>query len=196
MLEDDYCAGLTEAQFVDLPLSARIHLVASEFLGWRYGRDIRYPRVRPMLPSRLVDPRGQQIDCSSLTTYVLVSVFPHGEWSMPRYRELQIFDVRRPWSPLEAVEAAGVGVAIDGPEKGAWALSQAWKDASIDDGDGLSGGHARIVYFRSEDDLLVLESTSRGRLGPRWTQASYSNLCRLFPAGVKFSKLVDQISSS
>lgn len=188
-----WCAGLDKKAFRDLPLEVRIRLASNDCLGWRYGSGTktRFPASRPMLPQRLVDPNGGYIDCSSFTSYVMATVFPDGHWTRARYAELQIFDAERPWSPLSAVEYAGVGSRIPGPVKGAWALCQAWVDASTRDGDSVSGGHARIVYCdpEDEDQILVLESTSRSSIGPRWTRTRFSALRSRYPGGVRLAAL-------
>lgn len=188
-----WCAGLPQDEFRALPLEVRLRLAANDCLGWRYGtgNKVRFPAARPMLPERLVDPDGGCIDCSSFTAYVLATAYPGGHWSRARYAELQIFDAQRPWSPISAVEYAGVGSRIDGPAKGVWALCQSWVDASTRDGDSLSGGHARIVFCsnRDPDHLAVLESTSRSSTGPRWSKVRFSELQIRYPGGVRLAAL-------
>jgi len=187
-----WCAGLPEDEFRKLPLDVRLHCAMSDLVGWRYGTgaEVRFPKFRPMLPSHLVDFGEKRIDCSSATAYLLATAFPQGRWSRDRYRELQIMDASDPWSPVKAVEAAGVGSRIDKPIPGVWALSQAWVDDTTSDGDGLSGGHARIVKFITVDQMLVFESTTRdGRIGPRITTSSHADLLRRYTAGVRYAAL-------
>lgn len=189
-----WCGGYDAAEFFRLPLDTRIRLAAFDMLGWRYGtgRKTRFPYARPMIPSQLVQKGTATalIDCSSFTAYILATVYPERHWSSARYAELQIFDAEEPWSPILAIERAGVGSRIPGPVPGVWALSQAWVDASTRDGDSVSGGHARIVLCRDTDRLLVLESSSRQNgVGPRWSEASYAELAKRYPAGVRLAAL-------
>ena len=187
-----WCARLTQEEFRELPLSVRMHCAMSDLVGWRYGTgaDVRFPKARPMLPKHLVSQKQKLIDCSSGTAYVLATAIPHGYWDEDRYRELQIMEATKPWSPVDAVEKAGVGSRIDKPIPGMWALSQAWVDDTTVDGDGLSGGHARLVKFLTEDLMFVFESTTReGRIGPRTTTSSHKDLVKRYPAGVRYVAL-------
>ena len=192
-----WCAGLGVQEFFALPLDSRIRLAAAEFLGWRYGtgRMVRFPSARPMLPAKLIreGDGASFIDCSSFTAYILATAV-RGAWTPDRYRELQVMDVLDPWSPIAAVVRADAGIQVD-PQTiplGAWALTQAWVDADTRDGDGLSGGHARLVRFHDRDRMLVLESSSRdGGIGPRWAEASYRDLQRRYPAGIRFGLLTE-----
>ena len=187
-----WCAGYTAEEFWALSLEARLRLAASDCLGWRYGTGskVRFPYARPMLPASRVDRNGGAIDCSSFTAYCLATAYPFARWTQQRYAELQIMEAENPWSPISAVERAGVGGRISQPVKGVIALSQAWVDASTKDGDSVSGGHARIVWCLDDDTLLVLESSSRGGIGPRWTfGVTFSELERRYPDGVRLAAL-------
>ncbi len=192
----EWCAGMTVGEFWKLPLRARLQLAASDVLGWSYGTGsaTRLPARRKGLPSRLVVSEGaaapsKRIDCSTLTSYLLATAFPHGAWTPEVYADLQIFDGERPWSPIEAVEKAGVGSRVLRLREGMICLSQAWVDASTRDGDSVSGGHARIVEVLPRDEFRVWESTSRGGVGPRVAIVSRATLEDRFLAGVRYAAL-------
>lgn len=185
-----WCAGLSVRAFRALSLEVRIRLAVADLVGYRYGRDVEYPAQRPGLPAQLVGIGTRRIDCSSATAYVLATAYPGGAWTRGRYRELQIMDPSRLWSPLDAVELAGIGSRVPGPVPGTWALCQAWGDARLDDGDGVEDGHSRLVQVGPDGDaLLVFESTSRGGIGPRWSTTSYAELVARYPGGVRLAAL-------
>lgn len=173
-----YVGELTRDQYRALPLGVRLRLAASDLLGWRYktGSDVRFPAARNGLavPSSMIDPDGPGIDCSSLTAYLLMTAYPEAPWNGDRYGELQIFDAAEPWSPIDAVEQAGVGSRVSAPVAGTWHLTQTWKSLNP-----LSGGHARLAYASptDADQLLVLESSSRSNgIGPRFSRTRWSDL--------------------
>lgn len=180
-----YCGGLDQAAFAALPLGVRIRLAAFDFLGWRYSRTNNFPAARPGMPAGLARPGVPNlgIDCSSQGSYIVITATPKGLWTPERYGELQIFDAKQPWSPLDAVERAKVGRKVDAPVPGRWHVTQRWQDASTADGTPLSGGHFRVSYCEPTDpDLLfVIESTNRahpagGEVGPTWSVARVSEL--------------------
>lgn len=183
--------GMSLAAFAALPLEARIRLAASDYLGWRYGSPNSFPNPRPGLPTGLVVPGRTSgvIDCSSFGSYVLITATPAGRWDAARYGELQIFDAKAPWSPLDAVERAGVGVKVAEPVVGGWHVCQAWVDDRLDDGDPLDQGHFRLVRAMTADSLLVLESTSREGIGPRWSLVTLVELRKRYPAGVRLAHI-------
>ena len=148
-------------------LSARIHIVASELLGFRYGKP-GFPRAPGGLAVSAAVSDSKTIDCSSLTTYVLIEAFPHAPWSIKHYKDLQVFDAARPMSPIDAAINVGIGQRAPVPWSGQWHLMQTWRGLSP-----LEGGHARLVWARN-DTLHVLESTNAdSKVGPRWSTMSW-----------------------
>lgn len=183
--------GMPLRVFAALALEVRIRLAASDYLGWSYGSPNRFPAARPGLPSQLVAPDAVTgvIDCSSFGAYVVITATPAGRWDAARYAELQIFDAKQPWSPIDAIERAGVGTRVDDLPLDEWGISQGWVDARLDDGDGVEGGHFRVVKRLSPTTLRVLESTSRDGIGPRWSNTTIDDLRKKYPAGVKFAQI-------
>lgn len=184
-----WCAGYDAETFRRHALEMRIHMAAGDCLGFSYSRDNGIPFRRPGMPSSLANGK-LGIDCCTFTTYILHTVFPEARWSSKTYQQLQLAmprDQWDAWGPMAAVEAAGVGQRVDGPVAGRWAITQAWKDGSFDDGDGVTGGHARIVRFLDEDRMLVLESTTRlNGKGPTWTQGTtWSELVKRYSVDAK-----------
>ena len=175
--------------FRALPLTTRFYLVASELLGWRYvtGAGVRFPSEAKSIPTSLVDPDGRGIDCSSLTAWALAKAIPHANWTFGKnstYSALQIMGADL-WSPLQAPGMAGCGYALEpgtAPIDGCWHLIQAWKDDSTTDGDGISGGHARLAKSLGDGNLIVLEATSRdNKRGPTWTFITWDELLEKYP---------------
>lgn len=191
MIEPVYCGGLPLSAFRRLPLGVRIRLAVCDLLGWRYSRTNAFPARRPGMPASLARPGlpNLGIDCSSQSSYVVITATPDGAWTPDRYAELQIQDAARPWSPLDAVETAKVGFKVAKPIPGRWHLSQTWVDANGADGTPLQGGHARITHCDPADpDLLfVFESSTRthpidgGALGPTWSVTRVSELLKKYP---------------
>lgn len=184
-----YIGALSEDEYRAMPQDARIRLAAADLIGWRYvtGSGVHYPYYRPHLPATLVDFEGRGIDCSSFTSYILFTAYPDGAWTDQSYQDLQIMDPNRPWSPIEAVENAGVGSRVDAPTGGLWHLTQAWKSVSP-----LTSGHARMIYADPDDpdSLLVLESSNRFNLvGAVWTKSTWTDLCAMYPAGIRAAAL-------
>lgn len=176
----EYCGGLTEEEFFALPLEARLRIAASDLMGWRYSRNNSVPHSREGIPDVVpVDPDGLGgIDCCTMTSYLLMTCL-RGNWA-GIWALLQVVDAAEPWSPIRGVEQAGVGSRISGPVEGVIALSQAWKDATTLDGDGLDSGHARLVKFLRIDGewwCRVWESTSRyNNRGPTISLVKWQDL--------------------
>ena len=201
----DYAGMLAVDDYAQRPLTERILFAAVSFLGWRYSGASNRGQVRlPMrrtpgmerLPDTLFDPEGflnHGIDCSSLTSFVLLTVFCRTHWTPADYEGLQVQDRARPWSPIESVERVGVGRRIKTLRPGRWYLTQAFRQISPD----LSGGHARLCRCIDGDRLAVLESTSaRNDVGPTWAYPTWSELERRYPAGVQAAELFDGSASN
>lgn len=194
-----YCGGLELAAFRLLPLGVRIRLAACDLLGWRYSRTNAFPAARPGMPASLARPGAPNlgIDCSSQSSYLVITATPDGRWDAARYADLQIQDASRPWSPLDAVETAKVGAKVARPVPGRWHVSQTWVDGDGNDGTPLRGGHARVAYCEPSDpDLLfVFESSTRthpldgAALGPTWSTPRVSSLVAKYPGGVRWAVL-------
>ena len=104
---------------------------------WRYAAGWIYKRNAP-------NTRLKETNCCIFTEMVMQRVFPNGLWSEQTHRDLMILDASRVWSPIDAVEAAGIGRRVDEPVASEWHLVQAWADAA-----GLKGGHT-FFYFEPE----------------------------------------------
>lgn len=158
----------------ELDLDVRIRAIASDLLGMRYGGDVGFPRAAPGLPSRFVNPRAARINCSSLTAYILAHLYAHESINAGRlYADLQIFDDRRPWSPIEGIVRQRLGDEVPAPVIGCWHLVQLWRSAIPGQ---LAGGHACLAYLRPDGVLVVLESVVRDATGPAWRLTTWSEL--------------------
>lgn len=162
--QDVWCAGLTRAAFHwDLTFEEQLLAAFSEVAHWGYAWTdtmVRFPRMRAGLPaSRVVeDPRRyHHINCSSLTAYLLFTVYP--SWDSTAYGDLQIFDMDRPWSPIDAVARCDAGEVEDSFDVGQWYLLQTWTRLGTD----RPRGHARIVKcLSSRGELWALEANRGG----------------------------------
>lgn len=173
--------GFTLVEWDRMPLEYRIRFAAGRYMGWRYGRDVRFAFSSPGIPDRLVAPPGEmhEIDCSSMTTSVLTACFPSSPWGSRGYGDLQVYADRLPAhydSPIIAVENAGIGVRIaQGFEPGRWHLVQGWR--SLDP----PRGHAFLVRNDGESMLMV---ESQLKVGPHWTRTTEAKLRHRYPAAL------------
>lgn len=194
-------AGMMDGdEYADQALTARILLASVSFLGWGYsgfgnGGEVRFPTRRlpgmERLPDWLFAPEGyvaHGIDCSSLTAFLMLTVFCRTDWIPEDYEGFQVQDHTRPWSPMESTERAGVGRRTSTLQAGRWYLTQAFRQIQP----VLSGGHARICFCIDGDRLLVLESTTaRGEVGVTWSNATWTGLLQKYPAGVQAAELFE-----
>ena len=114
--------------------------------GWKY--------------KRVPDTSKRQTNCCIAVERILHAAAPHGAWSDQTHRDLMILDGARPWSPMDGVEAAGIGHPVDSPVPGRWHLVQFWGDPVK-----LLKGHT-ILYYQTtyvtpsgEPDGYIAEAT-------------------------------------
>jgi hypothetical protein len=190
------------------------------FLDWVYGpdKDVRFPRPGLSLPrSRIWKPgEPKSTNCSSFGAAVLVGTWPNGKWTEQTYADLQIFNpAERPWSPADAVAAAGVGRVLpmgEEPMPGRWHYCQGWKTLSgtitVGEHAGEPGwvrgdrGHTFFWYCpdRGDDtdtdadadtytpDGFMLEAHST-RAGIRYYAASWASMVDIYKAGIAVAAL-------
>lgn len=186
-----WCGSLEKYQYEQLMRpSERLLTAFSEMAAWGYAysdADVRFPAYRPCLPSSkcLSDNptscvSSHKTNCSSMTSYLLFTVYPD-QWTSQDYKDLQIMDAARPWSPIECVASKSFGEEVVQPVPLEWHLSQKWKSL-----DPLSGGHARLVRCLDDGNtLFVLEATNRNNLGVTTSVITWDELvegnagCRL-----------------
>lgn len=139
----------------------RVAELASEWAGWRYGStDQEAPRHVQGWQLRQTGTR--KIDCITLTTWMLLALLAHIDWTMEDWEALQIYDPDRPWSAIERLVARGAGVEVDVPTVGAWHVCQTWEGRP-----GYSSGHSRLLLGLADGWCLVWES-SVAHGGPGW----------------------------
>ena len=108
----------------------QVHAVIWQYLaGWEY-------RTIP-------DIRQRQTNCCIAVELILKALRPDGQWSTQTHADLMILDAARPWSPIDAIEAAGIGSRVDAPVPGRWHLVQFWRDPVA-----LTNGHT-ILWYQS-----------------------------------------------
>lgn len=148
-------------RFAALPLATRIDLALAQLVGWRYGGPF-FPTRPGWFPTRTrvaSAPAEELIDCSSLVAWLLAQVYPMAPWSQTEYRELQVFDVSKPFSAMDAVVRVGVGRrwnSAESPADGDTVLVQNWRKL-----DPPEGGHLYLARVKSKEFVEVIESTSR-----------------------------------
>ena len=82
---------------------------------------------------------------------------PGGNWTRAVHADLMIMDAKRPWSPIDAVEAAEVGGRVTEPIPGRVHLVQWWLDPVA-----LKGGHTALIYAGMAPEIspgLIIEAT-------------------------------------
>ncbi len=176
-------AGFSKAEWLGLPLGARIRIAASYYLGWGY--DIGRPRVAyasPAVPPELVVTTAAETNCSTLTASVLTACYPHLEWERRDYQDLQVWDIGRPGSPVDAVVRVGAGHAVSSFGDVGWHLVQGWRSAR--------SGHAFLVRAWPDGWLDVLEASGKGHGGPRWRRVQIAGLVHAYPHALYVARLV------
>lgn len=182
-----------------LPLPARLRYAAADLLGYRYAHasgSVRFPR--PFGPfgadHPLVDPGVRLIDCSSMTTYLVMRAFPWVLWTAQDYGDLQVFadrimeDPRRPFAPIEAVEHRGVGSRVRDPEAlpvGAICLVQVWRSLPPD----VPRGHALIAEVVHAGIRLWHSTDKHSGIGPCTELSTWHALRKQAPAGMMVAAL-------
>ncbi|MGB1224335.1 MAG: hypothetical protein ACPHCN_09355 [Mycobacterium sp.] len=169
-------------EWCSLPLNDRIHMVGSLFLGGRYTAKGERSGTPFRLPDGIRVPPGKNTVCSTMTASILVSVFPHKPWSGGDWMDFQVGDAERLDSPVDAVVRRGVGERVPRFEDGRWHLVQGWRSF-----EPLSG-HAFLVK-RVGDSALVLQSSSRNRMGPTLDLVDLDVIARKYRAALYLAVL-------
>lgn len=177
------------APYLDRPISE------SATGGWRYPSGTSGVQVAWPWPAGVRGPRvapSGAIDCSTLTTSILMRIYPDAGWTQDDYARMQVFDGAIPDSPIYAVVSRGVGERLsrrDDPSgrlsefrPEAWHLVQGWR--VLPGGPGKPSGHAFLVYDRGNGVLDVLESSSASLVGPRWRTTTAAELRQRYPAAL------------
>lgn len=186
-------AGLSQDTFRRLPLRARVAIVSSLFLGWRYSLTApRVPFKLGSLPLGLVTAFGGKTNCSTATAAILMGCFPEAPWTLREYGDLQVFADRLPGlpdSPIRAIERVGIGSRVTAPVANCVHLVQGWRKIGPNAADFR--GHAVLVVVGEDPTrLLVLEATSRdSALGVRWRETTLDDFRAEFPAAIYFGAL-------
>lgn len=179
--------GFTLDEYLTLPLGARVAICAAPYLGWHY--DHKQPAVAyesGSVPPYLVG-RGRGTDCSTMTTSVLMGLYPLAHWTPREYADLQSFADcfklgvgesyhPRGDAPIAAVERVGVGHVTRQWMTGSWHLVQGWRSVHPPTG----GGHAFLVFAEARR-LEVLQATSAKDLGPEFTWRTEAELAATYP---------------
>ena len=107
---------------------------------------------------RLVEPdyENGETNCS-VATWLICEAYFGIKLTKQQQKDWMIVDASRPWSPIDAVVSAGMGVAVDLPVPGRYHLMQTWKSTSP-----LNRGHSKIYFeapFMMLDGCLVIQAT-------------------------------------
>lgn len=99
---------------------------------------------------------GTETNCS-IATWQIVEALYEIKLTREEQRDWMIVDPARPWSPMDAVVSAGVGMVVDKPIPGRWHLLQTWRRL-----DPLDRGHSTLYYEAPAmliDGCLVVQAT-------------------------------------
>jgi len=92
---------------------------------------------------RLVKPdyeSGGETNCS-VATWLICEEYFGIKLTRQEQKDWMIVDPSRPWSPIDAVVSAGIGVAVDEPIPGRNHLMQTWRSVAP-----LKEGHSKFYY--------------------------------------------------
>lgn len=162
-----------------------IRVAASRYLGWLYaqpgsGVPAEVAELDKHVPPRVVAHHIPAATvCSVFTAGVILEAFADAAWSTHAYADLTLQDGARPWSPIEAVVAAGIGREVQAPESGRWHLMQGWGSLAP-----LTRGHA---WLWSPLGSILQASSSEGRV--TWTERPWVEQCARYGAGVHIAVL-------
>ena len=97
-----------------------------------------------------------ETNCCIATEQIMMEYFG-AKFTREEHRDLMILDAARPWSPIDAVVSAGIGIAVDKPIPGRYHMMQRWRST-----DPLECGHS-LIYFEAPtpdpDGCLVIQAT-------------------------------------
>jgi hypothetical protein len=148
---------------------------AAGFLGWTYRGADQTPRVAesgPWIPSGLVRaPGGPQVtDCCTFVAGVVLRAFPAARWASASWGRLVVGDPNRPWSVIDAVVEAGIGIEVQAPTAGRWHVAQGWSGLSSVGVvvPGKSTGH---TWLQLGTDRVLQASSSAGKVC--WTDRTW-----------------------
>lgn len=109
---------------------------------------------------RLVEPdykSGAETNCS-ISTWLICEDYFGIKLTKEQQHAWMIVDPSEPWSPIEAVVSAGIGVAVDEPIPGRTHLMQTWRST-----EPLKEGHSKF-YVEPPSPMmsgcLVIQATA------------------------------------
>lgn len=160
-----------------LSLDLRVPLAAVPFLGWRYCR--RSPRVPyspcDAYPGAIVDASARLTNCSTMTSAVVMALYPRAAWAAEHYRMLQVYRGQPYDAPTRAVVDVGVGRRVDALRPECWHLAQLYT--------APPSGHAVLLRAAAEgaDQAWMLHASSRDERGPTIDRVSLRALRERYP---------------
>lgn len=92
-----------------MTVDEQVRALVEVFKGHRYGHSPDVPYAPGSYPDILVNTGTRQMDCTSLTTWAVMSLYPAAPWTSEHYKALQIWDASDWWGGVRALEDAGVG---------------------------------------------------------------------------------------
>ena len=92
-----------------MTVDEQVRALVEVFKGHRYGHSPDVPDAPGSYPSVLVNTGTLQMDCTSLTTWAVMALYPAAPWTPEHYQALQIWYPSDWWGGVRALEDAGVG---------------------------------------------------------------------------------------
>ena len=183
---------LTIDEWLALDLDTRIRLAASSYLGWRYGEG-RFAFGGGVIDPKLVGPPSTT-NCSTFTVALLTAAYPNAPWTQQDYKDLQIFTMARPLSPIDAVVRLKIGSVVPVPLEGRWHLVQGWRTLGVKNTDGSwkvkpSGHSFKIKPSGSVYGVLQAAGAEPGDIGPSWGATTLDEIKKEFKALYGFAVL-------
>jgi len=150
-----------------------VYKSAHRFDGWSYDfADPFYPAAVPGVSIRVAaEPSQHKTNCCCFVEAVLVDIFDV-PWGKQPHADMMILDGARPFSPVEACVAAGIGKRVhigdDHALNGVY-VAQGWRRLSgpgrtVGRGDG---GHTFMIIHHdgATDKVLTLEANASWGIG-------------------------------
>jgi hypothetical protein len=160
---------------ISLPLPTRHERILSAircFDGWGYtplkpdkkSREVpHFPWDIPGINGEIIAPKGtvSYTDCCAFVEAVIIRAYDVQEWGIARHRQSMLTDVKRPFSPVEVLEQAGLTQATENAGRvGAprWYAVQGWRGGLADI--PQCGGHTFLIEAMPGDAMITLHEAN------------------------------------
>lgn len=139
----------------------RIRSAIECFKGWGYTKhDVQYPWPVPGVDLFVVDGIGNT-NCCCFVEAVIIRAYDVKEWGIDRHRQSMLTDVKRPFSPVEVLENAGLTMATENAGRVGsprWYAVQGWRGGAGDI--PACGGHTFLIEATPGEPMITMHEAN------------------------------------